>query len=107
MTAKAKKFIGDQDPPPLPFVFLLYGEGGMGKSTLAKRLRRITTTEVEFKGRFETLWLDWEARKQLDLKLVARETVSPETVFEHIYAIFRDADFGREPDAYASPHNPR
>ena len=97
--AKAKDWVSTQDPPP-PFVFLLYGEGGMGKSTLAKQLRHIATTETEFKGHFETLWLDWEARKQLDLKLVARDNVSPETVFEHIYAICRDAGFGKEFDPY-------
>jgi len=31
---------------------------------------------------------------------VARDAVSPETVFEHLYAIFRDADFGKEFDPY-------
>jgi len=99
-TAEMKDMFGSGDPSALPFVFLLYGEGGMDKSTLAKQLRHIATTEAEFKGHFESLWLDWEARKQIDLKLVARDSVSPETVFEHIYAVCRDAGFGKEFDPY-------
>jgi len=37
--AKMKELFGSGDSSQLPFVFLLYGEGGMGKSTLAKQLR--------------------------------------------------------------------
>ncbi len=86
-----------------PFVFLLYGEGGMGKTKLARRLRDITVSE--FKGRLRAVWLDWEERRKLamsagDYHLAAHDAVSPETVFEHIYAVFRDEGFGREFDPY-------
>lgn len=81
-----------------PFVFLLHGEGGMGKTKLARRLRDIALGES--KGRLRAIWLDWEKRKPLDVRLAARDAVSPETVFEHIYAIFRDEGFGREFDPY-------
>jgi tetratricopeptide (TPR) repeat protein len=88
---------GRQDDD-LPFVFLLYGEGGMGKTKLARRIRDIAVDE--FKGCFQVIWLDWEKRKPLDVRLAVRDTVSPETAFEHIYAVFRDKGFGREFDPY-------
>jgi tetratricopeptide (TPR) repeat protein len=77
----------------------LYGEGGMGKSTLARRLKNIAQGD-DFKNHFRVLWLDWEQRKTIDERLVARDVVTPEIVFEHIYALFRDADFGRQFDDY-------
>lgn len=83
-------------PEQLPFVFLLYGEGGMGKSSLARRLRDIALNEAEFKGHFESVWLDWEARKSLDFKLGARDLVSPETIYEHIQTVFHEAGFDAE-----------
>jgi tetratricopeptide (TPR) repeat protein len=82
----------------LPSVFLLYGEGGMGKTKLARRLRDIALGES--KGRLRAIWLDWEKRKPLDVRLAAGDAVSPETVFEHIYAVFRDEGFGQEFDPY-------
>src|SRR5215212_1828735 len=60
----------------LPFVFLLYGEGGMGKTYLTKRLFDIAEGEEQFKGHFNTLWLDWEKRKELDYALKVRDAVS-------------------------------
>ena len=42
----------------LPYVILLHGDGGMGKTTLAKRFRDIVQTEESFADRFQTLWID-------------------------------------------------
>ena len=86
----------DEKQTPFPFVFLLYGEGGMGKTYLSKRFREIVENEPDNKGHFSALWLDWERRRDLDYGLKARDSILPEKVFEHIYAIFRDAKLGKK-----------
>lgn len=98
--AKIKDWIAEKDPARLPFIFLLDGEGGMGKTRLAQRLCDIAVREAGFKGRFRSVWLDWEKRKELDYRLAMRDSVSPETVFEHIYAVFRDEGFGGKFNPY-------
>ncbi len=97
--AKFKGKLADTPDKP-PFVFLLYAEGGMGKSRLAGRLRDIATQDEAFKEHFRVIAMDWENRKQLDMRLIARDAVTPETVFENLYAVFRDEGFGREFDPY-------
>jgi hypothetical protein len=54
----------------------------------------IVENDAEFAGKFNTLWLDWERRRDLDYALKVRDSVSPEKVFEHIYSIFRDNGYG-------------
>ncbi|MEK7327465.1 MAG: hypothetical protein AAB217_19650, partial [Chloroflexota bacterium] len=72
----------------LPFIFLLYGDGGMGKSTLAKRFRDIAQMEQSFEGEFQALWVDWEDEKKRYPSLQAgREHVSPEAVFDVLHAV--------------------
>ena len=97
---KVKDWVAEKDPVSLPFVFLLYGEGGIGKSRLAGRFRDIAITEPEFKGSFHAIHLDWERRKERDPRLIARDAVKAETVFDNIYSTFRDEGFGREFDLY-------
>ncbi len=76
----------DDDPP---WVFLLYGEGGMGKSKLARRFRDIAQTEAPFESAFHTLLVDWELERDHDLRLqISRDDIRVETVFD-ILALWR------------------
>jgi len=94
-------------PPPgedLPYIFLLYGDGGMGKTTLAKRFRDIAQTEPPFEGEFQVLWVDWDyerdrSRHATRLR-VGREHISPEVVFDILHEKAIQAGWGREFEAY-------
>src|SRR5262245_18524011 len=67
----------------LPWVVLLYGDGGMGKTTLASRFRDIARGEEPFAGAFEMLWIDWEELRRRHVALQSdRERVAPEAVFD-------------------------
>ena len=70
----------------LPWVVLLYGDGGMGKTTLAARFRDIARSEEPFAGAFETLQIDWEELRLRYVSLQAdRESITPEAVFDALY----------------------
>jgi hypothetical protein len=94
-------------PPPgedLPYIFLLYGDGGMGKTTLAKRFRDIAQNEQPFEGEFQVLWVDWDyerdrSRHATRLR-VGREHISPEVVFDILHEKAIQAGWGREFEAY-------
>ncbi|HEU0175963.1 MAG TPA: tetratricopeptide repeat protein [Blastocatellia bacterium] len=71
----------------LPWVVLLYGDGGMGKTTLAARFRDIAQGEEPFTGAFETLQIDWEELRRRHVSLQAnRESITPEAVFDALHA---------------------
>jgi hypothetical protein len=63
-----------------PHIFLLYGEGGMGKSSLSLRFRQIL--QDEFVHDFKHLWLDWEAEQpNYPTKLqVGKTNIQPESI---------------------------
>ncbi len=71
----------------LPWVVLLYGDGGMGKTTLASRFRDIANSEEPFAGAFESLWIDWEESRRRHVALQSdREHVAPEAAFDAFHA---------------------
>jgi len=85
----------------LPYVLLLFGDGGMGKTTLAKRFRDIAQMEQPFEGEFQVLWVDWEDERGRCAALqVGREHISPETVFDVIHANAVMHNWGRHFGAY-------
>ena len=55
VVGKFMDWVKEKDQSVIPFVFLLYGEGGMGKSSLAHRLREIAQNEDAFENRFGML----------------------------------------------------
>ncbi|MEM9244921.1 MAG: hypothetical protein AAGA67_04150, partial [Cyanobacteria bacterium P01_F01_bin.153] len=68
-----------------PYICLFYGEGGMGKSTLSRRLERIALGELEGEGKFQkqflTVRLDWEKERDRETGLqLGHDSIEPETV---------------------------
>jgi hypothetical protein len=74
----------DDDAPP--FIFLLHGEGGMGKSQLTRRLYDIATTEPPFERGCQALRVDWElVRNNTPALRVARDQIHPEEVLAALH----------------------
>ena len=92
------------EPPQkedLPYVCLLYGDGGTGKTTLAKRFRDIVLNEQPYAGDFQLLWIDWEdERKKFPSLQVGRQQISPESVLKVIHAAAIRNKWGRQFAAY-------
>ncbi len=85
----------------LPYILLLFGDGGMGKTSLAKRFRDIAQTEHPFEGIFQVLWVGWEdERRRYPALQGGREYVSPEIVFDVIHANAVKQNWGKHFGAY-------
>jgi len=90
-------------PPDWSYIVLIHRVGGIGKSTLSRRLRATTNglpPDQRYHGKFKELWLDWELGRERDPRLAVRETVAFETILDYLYTIFRDASFGSEFDPF-------
>ncbi|HEY4722715.1 MAG TPA: hypothetical protein VII92_12755, partial [Anaerolineae bacterium] len=85
----------------LPYIFLLYGDGGIGKTTLAKRFRDIAV-DRPYRGKFQLLWIDWEdeRRQGYPALQVGRSNITPETIFDVIHMVAVRHEWGEHFKAY-------
>ncbi len=76
----------------LPHIFLFYGAGGIGKTTLLKKLEAIA--KEEFRGQFTTIFLDWEKERDYYPGLqVGNANIEPNTILEVIFQSFTRPDW--------------
>ncbi len=86
----------EHDEGAMPYVILVYGDGGIGKTTLSKRLRDIAMVEQPYEGEFQCLWIDWEEERKRRVELqVGRASIEPETVYDAIRDAAVRKDCGR------------
>jgi len=77
------RLLRSPEPDATSSVFLLYGEGGMGKSQLLRRFRDIAQLEAPWERALQILVVDWEVERGRHLGLqVSRDRVAAETVLE-------------------------
>jgi tetratricopeptide (TPR) repeat protein len=85
----------EDDAPPT--IFLIHGEGGMGKSQLTRRFRAIAADEEPFAGAVHALRVDWEIWRHRVIGLqVPRAQIAPETLLDTLYRAAIEADDGWE-----------
>ena len=67
-----------------PYIFLFHGPGGMGKTTLTRRLKDLVTTE--FQGQYQTLLVDWDQQRDLNVELQrGHGNIDPQTVLDVLH----------------------
>ena len=76
-----------QGNEPFGKIFLIYGHGGMGKTTLLKKLEKMSKDEP-FTNKFTTLYLDWEDELSNLMYPIKHDSLQPETILELIYQKF-------------------
>ncbi|MEO1429477.1 MAG: ATP-binding protein [Cyanobacteria bacterium J06633_8] len=69
-----------------PYIFLYYGNSGIGKTTLLKKLKEVA--EDRLKGNLNTIFLDWEKESYRIYDAQSREEIQPTTLLEVIYQSF-------------------
>ncbi|HLF25938.1 MAG TPA: tetratricopeptide repeat protein [Anaerolineae bacterium] len=95
-------------PDDPPFIFLLYGEGGMGKSKLLRRFRDIAELEAPFEGEFSIRLVDWELERHRRTSLqVSRDAITTEVVFDLLHQAALDAGWSRHLKPYQDAVNRR
>ena len=89
---------GEKD---LPFILLFYGEGGMGKTRLIRRLEEIAEKESSFKGKFNILFLDWENKQSRYLGLqIGHDNIQPETMLRVLHEALDAQGWGKAFNEY-------
>lgn len=76
-----------QGNEPFGKIFLIYGHGGMGKTTLLKKLEEMSKDEP-FTNKFTTLYLNWEDELSNLMYPIKHDSLQPETILELIYQKF-------------------
>ena len=90
-----------QDDKAPPFIFLIYGEEGMGKSQLTRRLADIAADEALFGSAFQTLQIDWElVRGHIPALQVPHDQIHPEAVLAALYRQAQARGWAEQFEAY-------
>ena len=67
--------------PDEPYIFLFHGPGGMGKTTLTRRLKDLAANE--FQGQYQTVQVDWDRQKDLNVALQrGHGNIEPQTILD-------------------------
>ncbi|MDJ0734755.1 MAG: HEAT repeat domain-containing protein [Nostocaceae cyanobacterium] len=87
-----------------PYIFLFYGTGGIGKTTLLQKLKNITTEKYQEK--FNTIFLDWEQKRDSFPGLqIGHDYIQPATVLEVIYQSFVEQSWENYFSKYCNTKN--
>ncbi len=96
-----RSLLAGVDKSTSPYIFLLHGGGGMGKSQLTRRLHDIALYEPPFESSFHVLRVDWEqVRFHTPSLRVPRKQIHPESALELLYQVALDRRWGRQFSAY-------
>ncbi len=94
------EILSPQKGEQLPFVFLLQGDCGMGKTSLAAQFKVIADNEP-FKGKFRFLDIDWQREHGLtDNWNLGREKITPQAVFDTIHRVALRGELAKYFDHY-------
>ena len=70
--------------PDEPYIFLFHGPGGMGKTTLTRRLKNLA--DNEFQGQYQTVLVDWDRQKDLNVVLQrGHSNIEPQTILDVLH----------------------
>lgn len=103
---KFKQFLASLRRPAFrqadkPLVYLLHGEGGMGKTRLTQRLHEIAETWQLYQGNFNTLFIDWEVERDSHADLqVGHDSIRPESVLKVMHDAFTQRGWGKHFQEY-------
>ena len=88
-----------ESPEIDPYIYLFYGEGGMGKTTLMLRLKQLI--QEEFARKFHTIFLDWEQERKWYSELqVGHDSIRPEVVLKVLVDKFYQLGWQKEFESY-------
>jgi|GEM_PF-882146 len=80
-----------------PFLFLLYGEAGMGKTRLTQKLYEIARNETPFSDQFTTVLIDWEQKHDYSPALrVGHNYICPKTILDILYNELVEQGWGQQ-----------
>lgn len=69
-------------------IFLFDGYGGIGKTTLLKKLQEITTEE-KYAGQINSIFIDWQEEKNKNIRLrLGTENIQPTTILDIVFEKF-------------------
>jgi tetratricopeptide (TPR) repeat protein len=84
-------------PLDTPYIFLIEGAVGMGKSKLLRRLRDIAARELPYETAVQTMLFDWRHKSTVrPARLSYDDPEQPNYIFGELYQAARDAGWGHQ-----------